>query len=99
MPRHVELQRKVVRPFVPRHVQDVAKALGGDHPHFGPVAFDDDVGGHCGAVKQRVDLAGLDARYGAQFYHALHYANGLVLGCAGHLVNKDLLAAIRPHRL
>ena len=61
MPRHVELQREVVRAFVPAHVQDVAKALGGDHAHLGAVTFDHDIGGHGGAMKQRVDLSGLQA--------------------------------------
>ena len=84
---------------MPRHVQDVAEALGGDHPHVCPVTFNDDVGGDRGAVKQRDNLAGLDASDGAQLYHSLHYANRLVLWRAGHFVHKDLLAAIRPHRL
>ncbi|MNE86357.1 hypothetical protein D3C80_1834500 [compost metagenome] len=79
LPRHVELQREVVGALVPADVQDVAKALGGEHPHLGAVVFDGNVGGHRGAVDDQVHLVGADASLGAQFKDAAHDGDGLVL--------------------
>ena len=76
--RAVDHQVIMVEALLVALLDDVAEALGGDHPHLGPVAFDHDVGRHRGAMEQRVDLAGLNPRDGAKFDHALHHGDRLV---------------------
>ena len=100
LPGHVELDREVVRPLVPRHVQDVAEAPGGEHAHLGAGILDHGVGRDGGAVDDLLDGAGRDAGLGADLEHAPDDPQRLVLRRARHLVHEDPpAAAVRPrHR-
>ena len=81
------------------HVQDVAKALGGDHAHFSPVALDHDVGGNGGAMEQSVDLAWSNSGNGAKLHNALHHTDRLICNGAGHFVGEHSLPTLPARNL
>ena len=74
LPGQVELQREIVRPLVPRHVQDVAEAARRDHADLGAGPLDHHVGGNGRAVEDGIDGAGLDAGQFADLQYALDHA-------------------------
>ena len=95
LPRHVELQREIVRPLVTGHVQDVAEAAGGDHADFGALALDHHIRGDRRAVEHEVHVARRHACDLADLEHAAHHASLWSAGVLGHFVHDDLLPAVR----
>ena len=94
LPGHVELQREVVRPLVPRHVQNVAEAAGRDHADFRAGALDDHVGRNRCSVKNEVDRARCHARQAADFQDSTDNALGLIPRRARDLRDRHLPLAI-----
>ena len=60
--------------------QHVAEALGGDKAGRRDLAFDDGVGGDCGAVDDVGHVLGGDLLLGEQALHGFHKSAGWVLG-------------------
>ena len=87
LPRQVLPEREVHRLLVARDVQDVAVALGRDHPDLGAVVLDHDVRRDGGAMEDLVELLGLDPGHRAQLADALDGADGGVCGRRGGLVD------------
>ena len=83
----------MLHPLMARDVQDVAKAVIGDHAHLRPAMFQHGVGGDGGAVQHEIDITVRNARQRAQLLHAGHHATRRVVGGGGHLVD-DLSAAV-----
>ena len=50
LPRHLEMQREIIRPLMPADMQNVAKVARREHADFRAVMLDGDVGGDRGAV-------------------------------------------------
>ena len=71
LPGHVEMQREVVGALVPPDVQDVAEAFRRDHPAFGAIVLDRDVGRGRRAVDDGFHLGRGDPGHAAD---ALRYA-------------------------
>ena len=94
LPGHVELQREVVRPLVPRHVQNVAEAAGRDHADFRAGTLDDHVGRNRCSMKNGVNRAGRHARQAADLQNSCDNALGLIPRRARHLGDGYLSLAI-----
>ena len=93
LPGHVELQREIVRTFVPSHMQDVAESTRGDHAHVGALTLDHHVGRHRRAVQHHVDRAWRHPGDAAHFHHALYDGYGLIGGRRGNFVHENPLLA------
>ena len=90
LPRQVLLDRIVLDALVAANVQDVAKAVVGDHAGTRALVFQDGVGGGGGAVEDVVDLRGKDAAGLAQLANAGHHADRRILRRCGHLVDRQI---------
>ena len=88
LPRHVEVEREVVRALVAGDVEDVPEVPGGEHPHLRAGVLDGDVGRDGGAVDHEVDVLAGDPRDLAELEEALQHPDGLVLGGALDLVHE-----------
>ena len=89
LPRQLLLEREVERLLVAGDVQDVAEALGGDHPDLGAGVGEDDVRGDGRAVQEVVDLRQRDAGLRAQPVHAFDHAARRVVRRRRDLVDGD----------
>ena len=86
LPGNVEMQAEIAWPLVTPDMEDVTKAMGGDHAAFRAIMLDRDVGGGRGAMHDHPDLGRLDPGAGADFLDALDNADGLVLQRRRNLV-------------
>jgi hypothetical protein len=82
LPGDVLLDRVVVGALVAADVDDVAEALGGDHPRLRALVLEDRVGRDRGAVHHQVDFGGADAAGGAEVADAAGDRRGDVLAAA-----------------
>jgi hypothetical protein len=89
LPGQLLLEREVERLLVTGDVEDVAHALGRDHPDLGSRVRERDVRRHRRAVQEVVDLGEVDAGLAAQLADAVHDAAGGVVGSGGDLVDGD----------
>ena len=89
LPREILVVREVERLLVPGDVEDVAVALGRQHPHPGAVVLDDDVGRDRRPVKDLVEVGGSDAGLGRDLADALDGALRRVVGRGRQLVDED----------
>ncbi len=71
LPGNFEMQRKIVRPLVPADMKDVAEVTRREHPDFGAVMLDGDVGRDRRAVHDQRYIVGTNAGDLAQFAQAL----------------------------
>src|SRR5439155_18374562 len=90
LPGHLHLDRVVQGPLVAGDVQNVAIALGRDHPDLGAVVLEQGVGGDGGPVRQEFDLA---AAVPESLYETLRG----VVGSARNLVDAHVLGVGIDH--
>ncbi len=90
LPRQVLPEREVHRLLVARDVQDVAIALGRDHPDLRAVVLDHDVRRDRRAVEDLIELGRLDAGHLAQLADALNGSDRGIGGRRGRLVDDYL---------
>ena len=74
---------------MPGDVEDVAEALGRDHPHLGARVCENDVRGDRRAVEEVVDLVERHAGFLTEAANALDDAPRRVVRRRGHLVDGD----------
>ena len=91
LPRNFEMQREIVRPFVPADMEDVAEVARRQHADFGAVMLYGDVGGDRGAVNDQRNFVGTNAGDVAQLAQPLEHAFGLIVRRAGDLVHEDAM--------
>ena len=93
LPGHVEVEGEIVGPLVPPDMQDVAEAVRRQHPAFGAVVFQRDVGRRGRAVHDAGDLLHGDAADPADPLDALDNLDRLVSKPRGHLVIEHAVGA------
>ena len=94
LPGDLEMQREIIRPLVPADVQDVAEVSRRQHPDFGAVVLDRDVGGDRRPVHDQRHVIGTNAGNLAQLAQPLEHALGLVMRGAGDLVDEDAVVRL-----
>ena len=95
LPRNLEMQREIVRSFVPADVQDVAEVARRQHANFGAVVLYGDVGGDCGPVNDQGNVVGTHFGDLAKLPQPLEHAFGLVMRRAGDLVHKHAVIGLK----
>src|SRR5580692_6604407 len=81
-----------MRPFVTRHMKNVAKAASRYHADIGALALDHHVCRHGGAVQHKVDVCRRYTGNLAHFHNALDDSDRLIRGGRRDLVHEYLLA-------
>ena len=94
LPGNFEMQRKIIRPFVPADMQDVAEVPRGEHADFGAVMLDGDVGCDRGPVHDQRYIVGTNAGNLAKFAQAFEHALGLVVRRAGNLMDENAVIGL-----
>jgi hypothetical protein len=89
LPRQVLLEGEVERLLVTRDVQDVAEAVGRDHPDLGARVRERDVRGDRRAMEEVVDLRLGDAGLRAEPRDSVDHAASRIVGRRGDLVHRD----------
>src|SRR5579872_410869 len=94
LPGNLEMQREIVRAFVPADVEDVAEVARRQHADFGAVVLYGDVGGNGGPVNDQGNVVGTHLGDLAQLPQPFEHAFGLVMRRAGNLVHKHAVIGL-----
>ena len=99
--RHAEVVAIVLEPLA--HLDDVAVALGGEHPHRGAFALEERVRGHRRAVDGKVGLAEkprqIQPELGGQQLEAVHHADRGILGSRSRLGERDAAGLVHSDQV
>ena len=85
------MKREIMRSFVPSDMQDIPEVTGSDHAHLCPIVLESDIGRDRGSMNNQVDLIGFNTCLFTKFRSAFEHTFGLVVRCAGNLVEIDTM--------
>jgi hypothetical protein len=94
LPGNFEMQRKVIRPLMPPDMKYVAEVVRGQHPDFGAVMLNGDVGSDRRAVHDQGHIVGPHVGYLAQLVQPFKHAFRLVMRRACNLVHENAVIGL-----